>query len=361
MSSSRKSILFLTRYDRMGASSRYRFFQFFPALEAEGIHCTVSPLLDDDYLSNRYVHGRGTLVDLLKALQRRTLSLLTAHRHDLLVIEKELLMYFPALLERFLATAGIPYVVDYDDAIFHQYDQNPSWLVRTLFSGKIAAVMRHSRMVIAGNSYLAAYARQSGSPRVETIPTVVDLERYGTVAPSEHGNFVIGWIGSPSSYEYLETIAPALSEVCAGGRGKVVLVGSGSVRLPGVPVETLPWSEATEVTDMRSFDAGIMPLPDLPWAHGKCGFKLIQYLACRLPVVASPVGVNSEIVDVGTNGFLATSTADWVRALSLLRDDKELRRRMGSCGRNKVEQSYCLKVAAPKLISLLKEATGTAP
>lgn len=354
-----KSILFLTRYSRLGASSRYRFLQFLPALELAGFHCNVSPLLDDEYLVNRYAHGRGRLIDYAKALLGRLLSLVTAYRYDLLVIEKELLMYFPAVMERFLAFAGIPYVVDYDDAIFHQYDQSNSWLVRTLLSGKIATVMRHSSMVIAGNAYLAEYARSCGSRQVETVPTVVDLDRYVQALPAKKGCFVIGWIGSPSTYPYLHDIAPALAEVCAGGRARVVLVGSGPVQLSGVPVTTLPWAEESEVADMSSFDVGIMPLPDKPWARGKCGFKLIQYMACGLPVVASPVGVNSQIVAEGENGFLAQCCDDWVRALSALRDDEDLRRRMGKSGRSRVEERYCLQVVAPKLISLFEKSLVT--
>jgi len=135
-------------------------------------------------------------------------------------------------------------------------------------------------------------------------------------------------------------------------------IGGGSVRLPGVEVESLPWSEVEEVSLLQGCDIGVMPLPDTPWERGKCGFKLIQYMACRKPVVASPVGVNREIVVDGANGFLASTSKEWVDALLRLKADPELRRSMGAKGRRIVEERYCLQMTAPRLHRLLLEAAG---
>jgi glycosyltransferase involved in cell wall biosynthesis len=350
-------VLMLTRYSWAGASSRYRLFQFVPALREAGFHVVVSPLFDDTYLANQYRDGRGRLRDYARALRARLAAIGRMGRFDLVVVEKELVPYCPALVEARILTG--PYVVDYDDAIFHQYDQHPSPLVRRALGDKIAVLMRRSRLVVAGNRYLGAYASRAGAPRVEILPTVVDLDRYTMAQPKDGACFTIGWIGSPHTAKYLTPLAPALSRVCAGGRARVVLIGAGEARLPGVPVEVLPWSEATEVRDMNTFDVGIMPLTDTPWERGKCGFKLIQYMACGLPVVASPVGVNTEIVDEST-GCLAASTAEWTASLEALRDDVDLRRRMGAAGRKKVEDRYCLAVAAPRMVSLLRSAAGGA-
>lgn len=231
-----------------------------------------------------------------------------------------------------------------------------------MLGGKIATVMRLADTVIAGNAYLASYAQQAGAKRVESIPTVVDLDRYPATLPiSESQIFTIGWIGSPSTARYLRDIAPALAEVCKGDRARVRLIGSGPVDLPGVPVEVLAWSEATEVEEIRRFDVGIMPLPDEPWARGKCGFKLIQYMACGLPVVASPVGVNAEIVASGINGLLASTPGEWATALQRLADDQNLRIKMGRAGRKKVEDRYCLHVTAQKMVALLRAVRERTP
>jgi len=353
-------VLFLTKYARNGASSRYRTYQYLPWLEQAGIDCQVMPLFDEAYLLHRYQSGRGQVRDVLRAFLRRLAALLTARCFDLVVIEKEVLPYCPALPERCFGWLGIPYAVDYDDALFHQYDQHNHRWVRRLLGQKIARVMRGAYLVTAGNAYLADYARRAGAARVEIVPTVIDLARYPwpNDARPTHQPLIIGWIGSPSTAKYLSAIAPALAAVCADGKGQVRLIGSGPVDLPGVPVEVLPWDEATEVSILQQFDVGIMPLPDEPWERGKCGFKLIQYMACGLPVVASPVGVNCEIVELGINGFLASTQADWEQALRKLQQDADLRQRMGQAGRKRVEECYSLQVTAPRLAEMIKAIVG---
>jgi glycosyltransferase involved in cell wall biosynthesis len=348
-------VIFLTKYTRFGPSSRYRHFQYFTAIESAGLGIAVAPLFGDAYMAYKYTHGRARTSDVLSAFIRRLWAVLTVLQSELVVIEYELLPYFPAWLERWLKLRRCRLVIDYDDALFHQYDQHPNWFVRSLLGNKIATVMQLAHTVIAGNAYLADYATRAGARRVQIIPTVVDLSHYPAEAAAFDSDvFTIGWIGSPSTAPYLQLIAPALAEVCRDLSARVRLIGSGPVDLPGVPVDILPWREDTEVAEMNRFDVGVMPLPDEPWTRGKCGLKLIQYMACGLPVVASPVGVNSEIVQAEVNGFLAQSTADWVAALKRLRTDKQLRRTMGAAGRARVEEKYCLEVTAPKLIGVLK-------
>lgn len=317
----------------------------------------MSPLFGDAYLAQKYANGRATLLHVAAALMRRLHAVVTMPRGAVVVVEYELLPFFPAVLERWLVWCGCRLVVDYDDALFHQYDQHTNPWVRVLLGNKIATVMRMADTVVAGNAYLASYAQQAGARRVEVVPTVVDLARYPIkLTPSDSAVFTIGWIGSPSTARYLHDIAPALAELCQGGQTRVRLIGSGPIELPGVLLDVLNWHEDTEVDEMRRFDVGIMPLPDEPWARGKCGFKLIQYMACGLPVVASPVGVNAAIVDDGANGFLATTTDEWVKALKTLRTDFEQQQRMGAIGRKRVEEGYCLEVTAPKLVALLRAA-----
>jgi len=349
------NVFFLTKYTRAGASSRYRCFQYLPALLTAGFEYTVSPLFDDAYLAQKYNNGRASLWHVMAAFARRLCAVMPLPSGTLVVVEYELLPWFPALLERWLVWRGCRLVVDYDDALFHQYDQHRSWIVRCLLGDKIATVMRLADTVVAGNAYIADYARRAGSRRVEVIPTVVDLARYSAgQAAFDSSVFTIGWIGSPSTAKYLHIIAPALAEVCRNGAARVRLIGSGNIDLPNVPVDVLPWHEETEVEDICGFDVGIMPLPDDPWARGKCGFKLIQYMACGLPVVASPVGVNAVMVTEGQNGYLATTIDEWVKALQSLQADKDLRRRLGAEGRKRVEERYALQVTSPQLVRLLE-------
>jgi hypothetical protein len=139
---------------------------------------------------------------------------------------------------------------------------------------------------------------------------------------------------------------------------RAVGAGANALRDQFPGLELREWQEEKEVAEIQAMDLGIMPLPDEPWARGKCGYKLIQYLACELPVVASPVGVNTEIVDPGVNGYLAVDDADWETALTRLLDDPDVRSRMGAAGRRRVEESYSLKTHGKRLVGLL---TALAP
>lgn len=172
----------------------------------------------------------------------------------------------------------------------------------------------------------------------------------------------VGWIGSPTTARYLDLLAEPLARLMAEGLIRPVLIGAGVDALPGLDAERIPWAEAEEVAALNGLDVGVMPLVDSLWERGKCGYKLIQYMACGKPVVASPVGVNRVIVEPeGTpaaNGFLAGTSIEWEAALRALAIDPELRRRLGQAGRSKVERAYSLQAVAPQLVGLLRSAAG---
>ncbi|MGH8615607.1 MAG: glycosyltransferase family 4 protein [Gammaproteobacteria bacterium] len=205
---------------------------------------------------------------------------------------------------------------------------------------------------------MADRARRAGARWVEVVPTVVDIERYCIRPTARQDAFTIGWMGTPCTAQYLKYVQVALHTLGKTGRAKVLLVGSGAVTTEGVVTEHREWSEETEVADIQDFDVGIMPLLDGPWERGKCGYKLIQYMACGKPVVASPVGVNCQIVDHGVNGFLSESESAWRSALSELMHSRKLCASMGSAGRRLVEQRYCLQVTAPRIADLMVAALG---
>lgn len=353
-------VALFTRYARLGASSRLRFLQYLPSLRSQGIEVDVFPLFNDDYLADLYARQRRPAWRVLAAYAGRLAALRRARCHDVLWLEKELFPFLPPLLERAASPGGVPVVVDFDDAVFHNYDLSRHSLVRRLLGRKIDAVMAAAACVSAGNGYLADRARAAGATRVKVIPTVVDVSRYqarGAAVDAAAQPVVIGWIGSPATEHYLLALLPVLQTACAGNRARLVLVGaSGSMlgAMVGVPVQVLPWSEGTEAAQIAAFDIGIMPLPDEPWERGKCGYKLIQYMACGLPVVASPVGVNRDIVEPGVTGFLAAGPADWQAALTALMADPSQRQRMGRQGRQRVEQVYSMQVQGAQIARLLR-------
>lgn len=348
------NVLFLSRYARLGSSSRLRMYQYLPCFQQAGIDATLAPLFGDDYVRGLYGGGVEKLA-VLRAYVARLRWMLKAVRFDAVWVEKEMLPWVPAWLELGLFPARVPLIVDYDDAVFHRYDQHSLSLVRGLLGRKIDRVMRRADLVVAGNEYLANRARNAGAARVEILPTVVDITRYGAIAAESGRQPTIGWIGSPATAKFLQLIAPALNEVAATRKVQVVAVGANAGQLGKLPITALPWTEAAEVTAIQHFDIGIMPLPDAPFERGKCGYKLIQYMACGKPVVASPVGVNSMIVRDGVDGVLAATNEGWVTALTRLLDSPELRQQMGRAGRGRVEREFSLQQAAPRLAAWINE------
>ncbi len=350
-------VLLLSRYADLGASSRVRYLQYLDDFEAQGWSVEVSPLFSNAYVEALY-SGRGRWSHTMLGYVKRLLALIRARQFDVLVIEKELFPFLPALFERLLPRLGAPYLVDYDDALFHRYDLHSRALVRRLLGGKIDAVMRHAAVVVAGNDYLAERARAAGARRVEIIPTVVDTERYRPPSTRAGGPPVVGWIGTPQTSRYLKPLLPVFERLRREMPVRFAAVGARELDFAGTPVEAWPWSEETEVASIQQFDIGIMPLDDSPWERGKCGYKLIQCMACGVPVVASPVGVNAEIVEHGRNGFLATGGDDWYVALSKLLTNHEDRCEMGGKGRRKVESWYSKSVQGPRLVEAVRSAAG---
>jgi len=349
----------LPRYGRLGASSRLRMFQYEPALRAAGLQPTCHPMLDDGYLRDLYA-GRTDRRAVAGAYLRRLGQLRRARAAELLWIEKEALPWLPAWAETLFLPRGIPFVLDYDDAVFHRYDMHRSPLIRRALGQKLDRLMARSALVTAGNAYLADRAARAGAPRIEVLPTVVDLAHYdASPRPAPSGTPVIGWIGSPSTWqEYMQPLRPLLLDTAAAEGARLLTVGAGQGAGAHPLLSDHPWTEDTETALIRQMDIGIMPLTDTPWARGKCGYKLIQYMACGLPVIASPVGVNTEIVEDGVNGLLAATPAEWQAALRRLLHDPDLRRRMGAAGRRRIETHYSLQVWGPRLARMLGDVAG---
>ena len=350
-------ILLLTRYDRAGPSSRYRFYQFLPYLKKERLDVSVSPLFNEKYVYNLYSDQRAIkFLNPLGGYLKRISKSLFYHSYDLVWMEKEALPWIPQFIEKLLSKTSVPYVIDYDDAVFHRYDQHPNFLLRNLLSRKIEGIMARSTVVVAGNRYIADYAQRAGAQKVEILPTVLDLSRYRMKDTIDSPSFTIGWVGSPSTSRHIFVVAEALKDFCQKDNVEFRAMGALQRDLDEIPGKLIPWNAETETEELTRFDVGIMPLPDTPWERGKCGFKLIQYMAAGLPVIASPVGVNSEIVEHGVNGFLARDTKEWIKYFEVLKGRPDLGREMGARGRKKVEEKYSLDVIAPRLISIFKEA-----
>ena len=347
-------LLVLSRHDTLGASSRLRTFQYLPFLEKAGFNVVVSPFFDNEYLRALYSRGRR-FPDVVRAYRRRFEVLRNLRSTSVVWVEKEIAPFLPAWAEGWLAKSGVPYIVDYDDATFHTYDRHQSPFIRHFLGNKFQSLLGNAHLVTVGNAYLEKYALDHGATHVERIPTVVDITRYPQSEDPPGTEFRIGWIGTPATTKYLKYVREALRQLAQRRPIRLVTIGAAPLSDFGIPLEQHAWCESNEARLLATIHLGIMPLPDEPWERGKCGYKLIQYMACGKPVVASPVGVNRDIVSQDV-GFLAQDEKEWVAALSFLAADHKLRSRYGAAARRKVETQYSLAVTAQRLCELIKGA-----
>src|SRR5215211_7432814 len=248
-------ILALTRYERLGSSSRVRFFQYFPYLQAHGVEITTASFFNDTYVHRMYARKAVNFASVVNAYIQRLLNLFNSSKYDVLWIEKELFPWLPAGFEVLLQTLGVPYVVDYDDAVFHRYDMHSSALVRALIGHKIDRVMRAAALVIVGNEYLAERAKRAGAKTVEILPSVVDVDRYKANGEISSSSIRIGWIGSPVTAPYLDEVREALQILSSETDIHLTLIGAGNVApFPGIRTTALPWDEELELSVGELFD-----------------------------------------------------------------------------------------------------------
>jgi glycosyltransferase involved in cell wall biosynthesis len=357
-------VLALSPIPEEGAGCRFRIAQFIPYLESVGFEVTLRSLFTPEffrlvYQPRQYLRKAITFAGLSL---KRLASLGDTSRFDVLFIYREMFPIGPAIVERLLARPGRPPIVlDFDDAIFLPNVSDANRFIAALKQPrKVASIVRLSDHVITGNDYLASYARRFNA-RVTMIPTSVDTDSFvpSAAAPSNGSgaarDLVVGWIGSPTTGSYIRALAPVLQR--ARQRHPFVLRLSGvgePLEIAGVPIRREPWSLDREVQLFNTCDVGVYPLADDEWSKGKCGFKAIEFMACGVPVIASAVGVNRDIIQDGVNGFLAATEDEWVDKLERLLADAALRRRFAEAGRRTIERHYSLHVNAPKLAGTLR-------
>jgi glycosyltransferase involved in cell wall biosynthesis len=347
-------VIFFTKYTRKGASSRLRTFQYLDYFEQNGINCTVSPFFDDVYLAQVYRNKTHNKLLAFRSFIRRVFMLVTVLKYDKVVIEKELFPYFPSVFELLLKLFGVRYIADYDDAIFHNYDISTNPLIRFFLKNKIRNVMRYAGMVVAGNEYLKQKAEEFGAREITIIPTVIDVNKYTPRSYEGQTPFTIGWIGSPITFKYLYSLKSIFENLASKYSIRIRYIGSNKTL--GLSVEEIvPWNEDEEASQIKTFNLGIMPLEDNIWERGKCGYKLIQYMGCAVPVIGTPIGVNNIIIQNGINGFKANTEQDWQNHIEyFIKNSLEENKKIGLNGRALIEQNYSLQVYQEVWLKVLK-------
>lgn len=359
-------ILFLTAYPVEDASCRYRIHQFIPYLNAAGYECTIATFATDRLFHALRRRGRLAVkaTETLFCGVRRLLRLKDLSDFDFIVIHREAFPFCAPMVENWILRRHKNVIFSFDDAIYAGHENSELLAHPILYRWKHGRgydeVIRQSRAVIAGNRILGGYARRL-NPRVTVIPTVVDCEQNQYLPSFERKPVTIGWIGSRSTVPYLELIQPALQRLSLSHHGQVQFrfVGCAQYKIDLPQCESVPFSLTRELDDLRTFDIGLMPLPDSEWARGKCAFKAIQYMASGIATVASPVGVTTDLIRHEFNGMLANSPDEWFCALERLLQDDILRRRITENARRTIEDSYSLQLWGPRLVGLFDQLRAT--
>ncbi len=357
-------ILAIATNSETGASTRFRVVQWGPYLARAGFSLSLDTFFSSAGAEVLYQPGRrlSKLAYVLSGTVRRWVNLARAPRMaDLLFIHREAFPLGSKLFFKKLKKFSGPIVYDYDDAMFLPQRQGRGILARLEDLETPKEIMALSDVVLAGNQFLADYARRYAS-RVVLLPTCIDPEKFRpSDRPRSSDRCVVGWIGSHSTAKYLRSLLPILEQVAGEHRFALYVIGNPTpLCARGLEITQALWALEREVEDFQRCDVGVYPLWDDPWAQGKCGFKAIQFMACGVPVVASAVGVNREIIQDGVNGFLAATEEEWVEKLGRLLSDPRLRVKLGQAGRQTVEERYSLDIHAPTMISVIQEAVGQA-
>ncbi len=292
---------------------------------------------------------------IVKAYACRLRDIVKIQDYDAIWVQYELFPYLPLIDRIFPMLCSKPIIYDIDDAIFHMYDSHPSKIVRFLLGGKLRPLMRRSSVCLCGNEYLRDYVLKAGG-RAIIVPTVVDTDVLRPRSFPTDAPVTVGWIGSPSTWGYVEPLLPTLLPALARLNVRFHVIGAGPAASGIQGITSIDWDEAREAEDIQAMDIGLMPLQDELWARGKCGYKLIQYMACGLPVIASPVGVNATLVEHGKNGFVARSEQEWEEAIRIFAGNADMRRGMGEKGRAKIIESYSLQSQQPIILATLRNA-----
>jgi glycosyltransferase involved in cell wall biosynthesis len=358
-----KKILFLIPYPlNESPSQRFRFEQYFGLLTNNGFRFETQSFLTAQNWQLFYKPGRliPKTLAVIEGFIRRISVLIRAAGYDFVFIHREATPIGPPVIEWFLRMVlNKKIIYDFDDAIWLTDKNNESGVTRLFkWRRKVASICRWSYKVSCGNQYLLEFAKKNNANAVLN-PTTIDTEQVHNPILYQKAKLenaiVVGWTGSHSTLKYLGKAVNVLRRIeDKFPNVRVVVIADRAPDLKLRTLQYLPWKPESEIADLMTLDIGIMPLPDDIWTKGKCGFKALQYMSLKIPAVASPVGVNTAIIDDGVNGFLCNSAEDWETALTMLIRDKNLRQKMGELGRTKVINSYSVLSNSATFLALFE-------
>lgn len=354
------SILIITNH-RKGRSpaQRFRFEQYLDFLEANNFKITFSNILtkeDDFYLYQKGQYLKKALI-AKSARNIRKQDVKRMNEFDIIFVHREALLTASTYFERKFAKSTAKVVFDFDDAIWLPNVSSGNKALQMLKNpSKTEDIINCADMVFAGNAYLAEYA-SSFCKNVKVIPTTIDTEYHKRKKQNTSERICIGWTGTETTRKYLEMVKPVFQKLTSKYGNKIYfkVICDQPWHAEGIELKNEMWKKQTEIEQLEEIDIGVMPLTDDQWSRGKCGFKGLQYMSMESATIMSPVGVNTDIVSHGENGFLASSEEDWYEQLSTLIENKELRLQIGKAGRKTIEEKYSVTATKDLYLKFLNE------
>ena len=341
---------------------RFRMEQWARHLGCAGFTFRFEPFADEALHRTLYQPGRILLKSALvmAALWRRLGAIARTVDYDAIFLHREAALLGPAVLERLVGWCRVPLIYDFDDPVWLPYRSPRNPLFGALkFHGKTAGICRAAGSVVVGNRLLAEYASRFSS-NVHIVPSTIDLEQYpATVKPAKPGIVTLGWTGSHSTLPFFEPLLDTLRVLARRRRFRLVVISdTDTYRAPSLGVEVISrkWRAASEAADLADIDIGLAPFPDSGWTPWRCHGKVLQYMAARIPTVASNIGILPDYIEDGVTGYLPPDPAAWAERLTELIDHPGLRTAFGNEGRRRVEQRYSAQVWAPRVGEILRAA-----
>lgn len=337
-------------------SQRFRFEQYLEFLKSNDVQCTVFPFLNQQGWA-LYYQSKKTRIKAIKVLigwLKRWLLIPKLFTMDFVFIHREAAPVGPPIFEWVISKLLRKRVIyDFDDAIWlPNYSKQHQQIHRLKAYWKVKYIIRWAHQVVVGNQFLADYAKQFNAS-VIIIPTTIDENYHTPLTPEPSGNEpVIGWTGTHTTVDYLKIITPVLERLATSFRFRVIVISNEEPTFFIPNLTFVPWDKHSEIHDLSQFTIGIMPLPDEPWTHGKCGFKGLQYMALGIPTVASNIGVNAEIISHGVNGMIVNNEDEWYQSLASLLENEALRNVLGQKGKIRVHECYSVSANQNKYLSL---------
>jgi glycosyltransferase involved in cell wall biosynthesis len=359
-------VLFVPSCSERAPAPRYRVYQYREVLDRHGVGYRIFPAVSD--FTTRLMLASPTYGDskkrlyygwvLAERLARFLPILYMARHHDVVFLQRATFFGLEGLLRKMCDRV----VFDFDDAIFmtDADDGEKSWWGRLTSSMKALEVdraLRISRAAIVENQYLRRYAEARGA-HVTLIPGPVDTDHFVPREKPASDTVTIGWIGTPSTARYLAALHPVLVRLAAQHDICFKTIGVEEHSIPGVKTINAPWTLSSELSELQSFDIGVMPMPDNGWTRGKLGLKMLLYMSVGLPSVVAYTPTNAEVIEDAENGFLADGEEAWFDRLSALIRDPALRRRLGEAARATIVERFSLHQGGDRLVQVLTEVAG---